>query len=60
MKPNTIKAYFATREGTAVATILVISLLIWAGASAATAAIDLGAAVHDATCPEHAGTAQDV
>jgi hypothetical protein len=53
MKPKTIKAYLDTGEGRAVAVILAVSLMLWAGASAATAAIDLGAAVHDATCPEH-------
>jgi len=42
-------------ENKAVVYALVISLVLLAVVSTANAAVDLGAALHDATCRDHAG-----
>lgn len=41
------------RHDRVLATSLAVSLLVWAGAATANAAVDPGAAIHDATCPDH-------
>lgn len=42
-----------SREGKTVAAILAISLMVWIVASSANLMIDVGAAAHDAFCPDH-------
>lgn len=43
----------SSREGKTVAAILAISLMVWIVASSANLMIDVGAAAHDAFCPDH-------
>ncbi|WP_426040651.1 hypothetical protein [Brevundimonas sp. TWP2-3-4b1] len=45
--------YLSSREGKTVAAIVAVSLMVLIVASSANLMIDVGAAAHDAFCPDH-------
>lgn len=55
MTLQTIRDWLADRENRVVVRALAVSLVVWTGASAANAMVDVGAVLHDATCADHAG-----
>jgi hypothetical protein len=58
MPLQSIRRWLTDRENRPLVCALAASLVVWTGASAANAAVDFGAALHDATCPQH--TTQDL
>lgn len=53
-KLKLIQDWLADPEGRVLKRAIVLSLLVWLGASTANAMVDLGAVLHGVACPDHA------